>query len=221
MLHKSNNLELKDFDQKKGIVTFYFSVFGNRDSDNDVMEAGAFKKTFQENRARIKHFKNHDPYLTPGKIIDLQEDTKGAFAVSQLAKTTLGRDTLIEYEEGIITEHSHGFNVISEEFDSMEGVNIIKEVRLWEVSSLNAWGANSLANTVGVKSHTEITQLIQKLSKVLTNTNISDEGGERLTHELENLKSVLDSLGPIRSPEPTNEEQVVELLKSFNENLKN
>jgi HK97 family phage prohead protease len=220
MLTKSNNFELKDFDQKKGIVTFYFSAFGNRDSDGDVIENGAFKKTFEENRARIKHFKNHDPYKTPGRILELQEDTKGAFAISQLVKTTLGRDTLIEYEEGIITEHSMGFNVIKEELDQFEGVNKIKELRLWEVSSLNAWGANSMTNTVGVKNANELIGLIKKLNKVLTNTNISDEGGERLQNELKTLSELLKSLDPPKAVEPKDDKLTLEALKSFRTNLK-
>jgi len=220
MLTKSNNFELKDFDQKKGIVTFYFSAFGNRDSDGDVIENGAFKKTFEENMSRIKHFKNHDPYKTPGRILELQEDTKGAYAISQLVKTTLGRDTLIEYEEGIITEHSMGFNVIKEEIDQFEGVNKIKELRLWEVSSLNAWGANSMTNTVGVKSASEIIELIKKLNKVLTNTNISDEGGERLQKELKTLSELLKSLDPPEAVEPKDDQLTLEALKSFRNNLK-
>jgi HK97 family phage prohead protease len=132
---KINDLELKDFDQKAGIVTFYFANFGNKDSDNDIIQEGSYTKTLNENRKRIKHFKNHDATQVPGFIMDIQQDHKGAFAVSQLAKTTLGRDTLIEYESGIISEHSQGFNIIKEEFSQMDGANIIKEIRLWEVSS--------------------------------------------------------------------------------------
>lgn len=220
MLTKSNNFELKDFDQSKGIVTFYFSVFGNKDSDGDIIEQGAFKKTIKENKARIKHFKNHDPHQTPGKVLEIQEDEKGAFAVSQLAKTTLGKDTLIEYEEGIITEHSMGFNVIKEKYDESEMANKIKEIRLWEVSSLNAWGANSKTNTVGVKSANEVIQLIQKLNKALTNTHISNEGGERLQEELIQLNSILKSLDPINSVEPNEEKEIAEALKSFRNQLK-
>lgn len=35
---------IKDIDEKSGIVTGYFSIFGNKDSDNDVITKGAYKK---------------------------------------------------------------------------------------------------------------------------------------------------------------------------------
>ena len=82
-------------------------------------EKGAFDETLAQvkentHRARIKHFKNHDPSQVPGVIKDFYIDDKGVVAVSQLATTTLGVDTLKEYEAGIITEHSQGFQIMDD-----------------------------------------------------------------------------------------------------------
>ena len=33
-----------DIDEKAGIVKGYGSIFGNKDSDNDIIEKGAYKK---------------------------------------------------------------------------------------------------------------------------------------------------------------------------------
>ena len=96
-MNKSCSLKLKGIEESKGIVEFYFSSFGNKDSDGDIMEKGSFKKTISENLSRIKHFKNHNPHLAVGRILELHEDSKGAYAVSQMSKSTLGQDTLIEY----------------------------------------------------------------------------------------------------------------------------
>jgi len=111
--------------------------------------------------------KNHDPHLAVGRILELHEDSKGAYAVSQMSKSTLGQDTLIEYKmskstlgqdtlieykEGIITEHSHGFQTIRENYSNEKSANVISEVKLWEVSSLTSWGANSNTPTTGIKS---------------------------------------------------------------------
>ena len=223
-LYKPSTIELKDFDQNKGLVTFYFAAFGNRDSDNDIIEQGAYKKTIEENKARLKHFKNHNPLEVPGVVTRIEEDTQGAFATSQLAKTTLGRDTLIEYEAGIITEHSQGFNTIQEEFDTMEGVNRIKEIRLWEVSSLTHWGANENTPTVDVKSLSDPIKMFESLNYILHKSQISDERGEKLNELYNELGTFIKSLGEIRPAIATDtKEPIVEsvdLLDSFKSKLK-
>lgn len=175
-----STLQLKDFDTNKGIVSFYFSNFNSKDSDNDIIKQGAFTKTIQENRKRIKHLKNHNMTQAPGTIIDIAEDSVGAYAVSQLVKSTLGRDTLLEYEGGVITEHSMGFQVIKEQFDQFSGANIIQEVKLWEVSSLTAWGANENTPVIGVKSEEEILKQLQSIESLLKSSNLSDERAKEL-----------------------------------------
>jgi HK97 family phage prohead protease len=223
-LYKPSIIELKDFDQKKGLVTFYFASFETRDSDNDIIEQGAYKKTIEENKARLKHFKNHNPLQVPGVITRIEEDTKGAFSTSQLAKTTLGRDTLIEYEAGIITEHSQGFNTIQEEFDTMEGVNRIKEIRLWEVSSLTHWGANENTPTVDVKSLSDPIKMFESLNYILHKSQISDERGEKLNELYNELGTFIKSLGEDQPPKGTEDKKPiiedVDLLNSFKSKLK-
>ena len=53
-------LMVKDIDTVQGIITGYFSVFGNIDSDKDMIMPGAFKKSIQTQGARIKHLWQHD-----------------------------------------------------------------------------------------------------------------------------------------------------------------
>jgi Escherichia/Staphylococcus phage prohead protease len=191
---KSCGLEIKGVDETKGIVEFYFSSFGNKDSDGDIMEKGAFKKSISENASRIKHFKNHNPHLAVGRILELHEDEKGAFAVSQMSKSTLGKDTLIEYQEGIITEHSHGFQTIRESHSKERDANIISEVKLWEVSSLTAWGANSETPTTGIKNIKDINKLFKSLENILTKSKISEERGLELQKSYDQLGILIKSL---------------------------
>lgn len=211
---KSCGLEVKDLDDSKGIVSFYFSAFGNKDSDGDIMEKGAFKKSFKENLSRIKHFKNHDPHSAVGRIIELGEDEKGAFAISQMSKSTLGKDTLIEYQEGMITEHSHGFQTIREGFSKEKDANIISEVKLWEVSSLTAWGANSNTPTTGIKNVKDIDKLFKSLEQILTKSQISDERGLELQKSYDQLGILIKSLRAPSSDTPDADE-----LKSKNDHL--
>lgn len=191
-VYKACSLDLKDLDAKQGIVTFYAAAFDIKDSDGDIIVKGAFAKTIQENRKRIKHFKNHDKNLVPGVPIEITEDNTGLLVRSQLAKTTLGKDTLIEYESGIITEHSHGFKAIKEE--QGKDANFIKESRLWEVTSLTAWGANEHTPPVGIKSEKEALDMIKSIDYVLRKTSISDERAKQLEEELNKLYTYIKSL---------------------------
>lgn len=195
--NKTCDLSLKSFDDKQGIVEFYFASFNTLDSDGDIITPEAYKATLDKDnshRSRIKHFKNHNPEQVVGVVKEFYTDDKGVIAVSQLAKTQIGRDTLIEYESGIITEHSQGFQIIQEEKDNMEGANIIKEIKLWEVSSLTHWGANKNTPTLGVKSEKDILSLMQKMNHILHRTNISDERGEELLKAYNELGETLKSL---------------------------
>ena len=52
--------ELLDADEYAGIVKGYGSYFGNKDSDNDVIMKGAYKKTIAENGSRVKYLYQHN-----------------------------------------------------------------------------------------------------------------------------------------------------------------
>lgn len=199
---------VKNVDSKKGTVKAYFAVFGNEDSDGDIIEPGAFKKSINERGPsssvdRIKHLKFHDTRLAPGKLLKLGEDKTGGFFVSKLSQSTLGKDTLIEYQEGIITEHSHGFEVIQSNPDEAD-IRHITESKLWEVSTLAAWGANHLTRTEYVKSLQSPEELIKAMNGITDRLKIgkfSDDYLEKLEIAYAELKTAYKSL---TSGEPNN-----------------
>jgi len=184
--------ELKDLDNE-GQVSFYFSKFDIQDSDRDVILKGAFKKT-KENIKRIKHFYNHNMYNVPGVLKEIGEDSKGAFAVSQLAlKTQLGNDVYEQYKAGIISEHSFGYDVMKSEWNEDKTVQTIKEIKLYEVSSLTAWGANPETNVIDVKSMEYLNMLLKSNKyeeKIVTKIN-------EVLNYLESLKAVDETLEPV------------------------
>jgi HK97 family phage prohead protease len=109
---------IKDVDVKTGTVTGYFSVFGNVDSDGDMIMPGAFKRTLQNNYKRIKHLAFHDSTKilagTRKGNLKVQEDNKGLYFESKISETSYGRDIIILYEDGAIDEHSIGYEVVNE-----------------------------------------------------------------------------------------------------------
>ncbi|MEG1653460.1 MAG: HK97 family phage prohead protease, partial [Hafnia sp.] len=72
-------------DGLQGIFEGYASVFGNVDSDGDVILAGAFKNTLAQQTRKVAMFFNHRAWEIPvGKWEALQEDTKGLLVRGQL-----------------------------------------------------------------------------------------------------------------------------------------
>ena len=82
--------EISDIDDKLGIVKGYGSVFGNEDSDKDIIEKGAYARTLKSNGSRVKYLYQHDITKPIGKMRELYEDDKGLAFVAELPPTSAG-----------------------------------------------------------------------------------------------------------------------------------
>ena len=103
MLFKSSPLgELIDADDKSGIVKGYGSVFGNVDSDGDVIRRGAYTKTIKENGHRVKYLYQHDMTKPLGRPFNLYEDEKGLVFEASIPKTQLGKDVIELMKAGVM-----------------------------------------------------------------------------------------------------------------------
>lgn len=229
---KYNSMALpmvKDVDGKKGIVTGYFANFDNVDSDGDIIRKGAFVKTVMENgpasnRPRIKHLFNHNPTQPLGKLTVLNEDAKGLYYESQVGTHTLGQDFIKMVESGLITEHSIGYRIIKRnEINSYEGYiknpesgwHELTEIKLYEGSSLSAWGANELTPITGLKGSFNIDALVERqraVEKFCKSTDASDETIEALLlHSKQLTQIILD----IRTEPVHTQPQVEGVIQQF------
>jgi len=120
------NAPIGDIDEKAGIVKGYGSIFGNRDSDDDVIERGAYTKTIKENGSRVRYLWQHDITKPIGKMTELYEDEKGLAFVAEVPKTTLGRDALELMKYGVINENSVGILPIVKDWHEEEKTRYIK-----------------------------------------------------------------------------------------------
>lgn len=235
-----SNFELKDADEKTGIVTGYCSIFGNIDSDNDMIMPGAFTKTIQERgpgsaKPRIKHLWQHDSWQPVGVPTVLREDGKGLYFETQFGKDQFSQDKLQQHIDKIITELSIGYNTIKREDVLDEGGNVehrkLLELKLWEYSSVT-WGANSLTEVTSAKGESaeilaSLLKRVDALNKALKNGKYTDESCESFESEIEKIKSIIKSL-EIKEPtqvtpviiEPTKVETGIVLKTILNE-LKN
>jgi HK97 family phage prohead protease len=196
--YKALDLEIKDVDRKEGIVSGYFSAFNIKDADGDTIVPGAFTKTISDlfPKGRIKHLMNHDPSKPLGKILELKEDSYGLFYRSQIGTHTLGRDFIKMVESDLIREHSIGFKDLTPEGKRKgEGTNYITEVKLYEGSSLTAWGANEFTPLTEMKGSVDnLADRIIKFEKFVRNTDASDETVEACLIYIKQLGQLIETM---------------------------
>lgn len=211
---KTLALEVKDIDEKEGIISGYFASFDTIDSDNDVIRKGAFKKSIQERgpksegNRRIAHLRNHDWDRQIGKIIELDEDEYGLKFTSKMGRSTEGKDALLDYQDGILREHSIGFNYIGDKIKFVEDSELredghfdITEVKLWEGSGVT-FGSNSLTPVIeSAKMSGDYNELLNKIHtleesfmKALKNGKGTDERLENIEMRFKQIQQLRDSL---------------------------
>ena len=217
-----------DMNPIQGIVTGYFSKFNNVDSDGDIMKPGAFTKTISEQgpasaQPRIKHLLNHDPSLPLGKLLTLREDEYGLYYESQVGTHDGGEDFIKMVESGLITEHSIGFKIIKRnQVQSYEnylrnpslGQFEITEVKLYEGSSLTAWGANSLTPITSLKGdkNLDVDMIVAKsaaIDKFCRNTTATDDTIQMLLLHSKQLAQLIIDMKS-KATEPVNTIQPVD-----------
>jgi len=164
-------LNARDIDEKRGIVSFYFANFQTPDTNKRIMHKNAFNRTFNASADRLKHYKNHDRGIVLGKVLELGKDEKGSFAVSQLSKSDEGRNMLVQYNEGLINEHSFGFEILNSHPDG--DIEVVDEVRLWEVSTMTGWGAHADTPMISLNALEEKIDAIEKAMEL--HTEIKDK----------------------------------------------
>lgn len=194
LLTKNFTIDITSVDVDSRTICGYGSTFNVKDSDGDAIIKGAFAKTLQENgpesaNPRIFHLYQHDVTQVLGRPSVLIEDEKGLYFETTIARTKLGDDVLQLYKEGIINEHSIGFQTIK---SANRGTyNEIQEVKLFEFSTVT-FGANANTPFLGFKSQFEdqesITSQFDKVSKMLKG-EITAETTQLLTIYLNQLKT--------------------------------
>lgn len=219
MLYKGIDLQFKDIDSNKGIVTGYFAAFNSVDSDGDVIEKGSFQKTITERgpegKQLIKWLLDHDKYKALGKIDILKEDNYGLYYEGKVGRHTLGKDFMYMVEDGIINQHSFGYKTIKENYDNQTKTNRIKELMMYEGSSVQFLGANSNTPITGVKSLEDALEICEKLQRFIQTSKATDETLMQLDTKLKSLQIDLEPFLHSIKEEPTDEQIKQTLIHSF------
>lgn len=180
-------LELKDLNDHTGEVVFYFGAF-EKDLDNETILKSAYDKTLNEGLDNVYHNRDHKEAV--GKPKSFGIDEKGAYCVSQLAiKTVNGRDCYEQYKAGLIKGHSQEFQTLRDGRSEKDGSRIIKEIKLWGVTSVTNIPANLNTPIISLKSFEDAVEHLSRLNLLLKSGNISDKMGEKFLAEYDLLTS--------------------------------
>lgn len=162
-------VEEKGLDPEARTIKGYAAITGNVDDYGDIIDAGAFKKTLQEQGGRVKVYYIHDFWEPIGRPIEMKEVTRkqlpssvqdefpdatgGLFVHFSISETTRGNDALTLARDGVLDELSIGFRTVKDEDEELENgmtVRHIKELSLIDISPV-PMAANAGAIITDVK----------------------------------------------------------------------
>lgn len=213
MKFKQLSYDIKDFDEKQGIVKAYANAYDFKDSDGDISAKGSFTKTVSENKKRIRVLKDHNPTISLG--VPLEMDANDPYGLLTTTKFNLHKevsrdmftDIQLMKEHGLNAELSIGYDIVRR---NKNNSNIIEEYKLFEYSFLTSWAANELSTVQdikSIKSHYGILELIAKMY-----------GMDYSDTRLKQIESLLKSL---TNKEPSNDTPTVEPMEILTECFKN
>lgn len=193
MLYKHQTHQIKNLDGKEGVVVAYANVYNNEDSDGDISVPGSYKKTVQEQRKKIRVFKDHDRYQVLGVPIELNADddygllTTTKFNMEKEISRDMFTDIQLMTQHGQDADLSVGVIPVKRRDDDRRYVT---EWKLKEYSFLSSWGANSLATVQQIKQGKPVEEIIALIEKAYD----MDYSDSRLK-EIEKILKSLDSRG--------------------------
>lgn len=168
MERKTFEFEIKELNEE-GKFSGYLSTFGNVDAGNDMVDAGAFKKTLREKKGfplNWGHQPNH-PDLVVGSFTG-EEDEKGLkidggffLDLEGGKKAYLTAKKL--FEKKIKMGLSMGYRTMKYVYETINGVMIrhLKEVKLRE-GALTLFPMNEEAHLDAIKEDADVTDTEQK-----------------------------------------------------------
>jgi phage head maturation protease len=217
MLTKGFDIGFKDVDVKQGIVKGQFCAHNIKDLGGDISIYGSLKKTIEERgpngKKLIKFCLNHERKGLPGVLKELWEENSGGFYAAKAGSNNAGVDFLKMVESDIINQHSYGYIDIKTDFDTSLKANILRELKLLEVSAVEFLGMNPETTYIEMKSATEWMEYLNRLEKFIRTTDCTDETIQQLELKLHSLTALLKPDNTTSKDQEA--EKIKELFKTF------
>lgn len=194
------SLELSDMDKEHRTAIIAHSHYNNIDRYGDICRKGMFNKSWSEKKAsEIRFDIDHKPGQQPGLVKSTFENETKAFTKVWFGTHTLGQDTMLMMDEGIIRGASFEFVAEKKAFIDVKGKKVreLKEVQhIATTVTLELPPVNPLAGVVSVTKAGEINlpelkASLESLEKFCRNTNASDDCIKTILKKVEEIKSIV------------------------------
>ena len=157
--YKEFSFAIKEPTVEGRTVCGYLAVFGNKDSDCDILIKGCFAKSLTERGVgspagnKIAHLWQHQMCEPLGKYITLKEDDFGLYFEAVYDDIELANRALTQIKSGTLNKFSIGYTYVWDkmEYDEVRDAFICKELNLYE-GSVVTLAANDMTYVTGVKS---------------------------------------------------------------------
>lgn len=145
-----NKREFLDFETRlaadeAGTFTGYAARFGERNSYDEIVKKGAFKRTLSDHKSRRVSppmLWSHNPDSPVGVWTSIREDDEGLAVEGRLITgTERGREALELLKAGAVSGLSIGFRTVRQE-RTRDGGRILTEIDLVEISIVAVPAAN-------------------------------------------------------------------------------
>jgi len=216
---KTFNFKLTKELDENGSFSGYASVFDVKDSYEEIVEKGAFKKTLGESKT-FPLLWYHWPDNVLG-IVEGEEDEKGLFVEGKLnLEVQAAREKHALLRQKAIKGLSIGFTTIKDKIS--ENIRYLKEIKLWEVS-LVTFQANPKALVEAVKAAVsakpdpspEYFKQIQEAAQIL-NALLTAREPLNGTQEAEKPQEKASDDPASREPSEPDQDELKRLLNELN-----
>ena len=172
-----------------GTFEGYGSVFGVKDSYDEIVEQGAFADSLAAHKAKgtmpalLWQHRSGEPI---GVYTSMEEDNIGLKVSGQLAlKTARGAEAYELLKMKAISGLSIGFMTREDAYDKVTRIRTLKKVDLWEVS-LVTFPANDASRVQGVKT-IELIESIRDAERYLRDAGLSRSEAVALVSRIKSL----------------------------------
>jgi len=195
------------------VISGYGSVFDVKDSDDDIIRPGTFKRSIglrgpdSNAKGKIAFLYQHDARDPRGQMIGLMEDSKGLMFETKLDNIPENKRLKSQLKSGTINQFSIGFRYVADKlnYDPAAKAWIIEDVELYEISAVTL-GANDQTEFLGFKSKGELIDCRKRIEELLEQEDLAN------AYELRQLINRI-----INNNENTEIKSIIEKNTEFND----
>lgn len=142
-------IQLSELNTDRRTAVIAHASYGNIDKKKDIATRGMFTKSWKENKA-IDFLIDHDKSQKPGKVTDLYDDEKKAYTKVKFGSHTLGTDTMLMMDEGIIRGASFGFYTIKANKKEIKGQKVRELVEVLQDETTVTYALEPVNDMTGI-----------------------------------------------------------------------